>query len=137
MMLHLALVAIATSHATPPTPIVGPKTVRIVAGNDYLRAPEQIGAGPVRIHFVSEGQATYQLHIAKLPDGVAIENIDRLVADGKQIAWVRFRPAGGSPLRRSGDVVTRLDPGHYLLVALTTGSNGQPIRRLVRPLVVT
>lgn len=137
MMLLVALAVLSVTASSPP--IDGPKTrlLKIVAGDTYLRAPERVPAGAVRIRFIEEGQTAHHLLIARLSDGVTIDDIDRASEDGSELSWVRFRPVDASPLRRSREVVADLAPGHYALVVLTEGSGSEPIRRQIRPLTVT
>jgi uncharacterized cupredoxin-like copper-binding protein len=133
----LAAAALAVLAAPPRTN----SPVTIIARDYAFDAPDTIPAGLTTIHFVNRGPELHHSMLVRLGEHhTAADFAKAMDAEGPPPSWITFVGGPNAPAPGGDATVTlNLAPGHYLLVCLVPGADGQPhaMKGMVRPLTVT
>jgi hypothetical protein len=125
--------ACATTIAQPSTPAVEvapvAAPVEIVAQDHFFEVPAEVEAGWVTFRFTNAGQEPHHAQLARLNDGVTLEQFGAALQNGPIAAMSLISLTGGpGPLDPNGEqtVTLELQPGNYLLLDFLAGPDGVP-----------
>ena len=151
LLTALALAAVALSGCgtqSQPTnaPALASPTAAVevtLKGHDFsYEAPEQIAAGPVTLHFQNAGHEPHHAQLARLNDGVTLEQFQAALAKGEMEAFPLVTFVGGPGAvfpNQSSSVTLDLPPGQYVLICFFRSDDGTPhfAKGMLKPLTVT
>lgn len=150
-ILALVLGACAASETTTtpadtivtPTPTAEVPRVEIVATEFAFDMPDEVPAGVVDLTLRNDGSQSHHAQLARLNDGVTLEQFQAALQEGEAAAFPLITFVGGpGPITLGEDqtVTLDLDPGQYVALCLIPDSaDGVPhlAKGMMRPFVVT
>ena len=142
----VVVIALATAAACArPAPERGASLVTFTATEYAFQGPDTLAAGLTTLRLVNHGKELHHASIFRLGEGKTLVDFQAAMAavmSGKAPppAWITY--AGGPNAIDPGDsstVTQVLDPGHYLVLCMIPGKDGQPhvTKGMLHPLVVT
>lgn len=140
----VVLALAAAAACAPRAPDRGATLVTFTATEYKFQGPDTLAAGLTTLRLVNQGKELHHASLFKLAEGKTLTDFQAAMADvmsGKAPppAWVSY--AGGPNAIDPGDSSTMtevLDPGHYLVLCMIPGEDGQPhvMKGMLHPLVV-
>jgi hypothetical protein len=124
VVLLIAGLAVACAPAAAPIP---PVTIR--ARDFSFEAPAKLNAGLTNIKLINEGQEMHHAQLARLKDGVTMEQLGQVMRDNPNAALGMITLAGGPGAigpGQSTEVTLDLAVGQYLMLDLIPGADGVP-----------
>lgn len=136
----LLLSACAAQPAAPAAPAV-PTAVTFKGADFSFEGPESIPAGLITINFQNIGKEWHHAQLARLNDGVTMEQLDEAMKKDSNAALGMVNLVGGVGAldpNGSGSVTLKLQEGQYLLLCFIPSADGVPhlAKGMIRPLTV-
>ena len=136
----LLLSACAAQPAAPAAPAV-PPAVTFKGADFSFEGPESIPAGLITINFQNIGKEWHHAQLARLNDGVTMEQLDEAMKKNSNAALGMVNLVGGVGAldpNGSGSVTLKLQEGQYLLLCFIPSADGVPhlAKGMIRPLTV-
>ncbi len=136
----LLLSACAAQPAAPAAPAV-PTAVTFKGADFSFEGPESIPAGLITINFQNIGKEWHHAQLARLNDGVTMEQLDEAMKKNSNAALGMVNLVGGVGAldpNGSGSVTLKLQEGQYLLLCFIPSADGVPhlAKGMIRPLTV-
>jgi hypothetical protein len=143
-ILVMALVLSACGSAAASTRMAASAAipeVTIKAADFSFDAPDQIEAGLIKVNLVNNGQEPHHAQIARLNDGVTLDQFQAALREGEAAAFPLIAFVGGPGLVDPGletQVTLDLTPGQYILLCFMPSHDGVPhlAKGMVRPIEV-
>jgi hypothetical protein len=117
-------------------------TVLTIKSSDYaFETPAAINGGWVRVVQENVGQEPHHVQLARLNDGVTVEQFQAALQEGPLAAMALITLTGGpgvvDPAGR-GEVTMYLEPGQYFLLCFVPDAHGMPhlAHGMIAPLTV-
>ncbi|RIK40265.1 MAG: hypothetical protein DCC55_15670, partial [Chloroflexi bacterium] len=129
LLMSLALSACGAVSASRVVEEAQIPQVTIKTTDFAFDAPAQIEAGLVSITIVNEGEEPHHVQLARLNDGVTLEQFQAALQQGPDAAAPLLTWAGGPGIVDSGSeqmVTVQLDTGQYVLLCFVPDHNGAP-----------
>ncbi len=136
----LLLSACAAQPAAPAAP-AAPTAVTFKGADFSFEGPESIPAGLITINFQNIGKEWHHAQLARLNDGVTMEQLDEAMKKDSNAALGMVNLVGGVGAldpNGSGSVTLKLQEGQYLLLCFIPSADGVPhlAKGMIRPLTV-
>lgn len=138
-MLGVALSALAAACGEDEAAI---PRVTVEAADFSFDAPAEVKAGLTSIQFENTGKEPHHAQLARLRDGVTLEQLQTAFQQGPETALPLLEFDGGAGTvipGRSQEVVVNLRQGQYVLLCFVSGADGIPhlAKGMLRPFTVT
>jgi hypothetical protein len=137
----LVLVSVACGPAAPAAVVGKIPEITIRALDFSYTGPTQIQSGLVTMTLVNDGKEPHQAQLARLNDGVTMDQLMAALQQGPETALSLVTLAGGPNAIESGQsqtVTVNLPAGNYVLLCFISGSDDVPhlAKGMVAPLTV-
>jgi hypothetical protein len=123
------LIACAPQAAATPEPGAAIPEVDIAAKDLAFDVPRQVQAGLVTINFQNQGKANHHAQLARLNDGVTLEQLQGAMKKSPNAIFGMTSMEGGPGVTAPGqglEVMVDLVPGQYIVFDILPGEDGAP-----------
>lgn len=129
LVLGLLLGACASASAATIASTANIPQITITATDYAFEAPAQIEGGLVSITLVNKGKEPHHAQLARLNDGVTMEQFQAAMQQNPEAALPLISLTGGPSVIDAGgsqEVVVDLAPGHYVVLCFVSDHEGVP-----------
>jgi hypothetical protein len=115
---------IACAPSAPAIPVI------VIKAHDFLfEGLSKLEAGLVTFRLTNDGQEPHHAQLARLNDGVTMEQLQQALQESEQAAFALVTLAGGPGAidpGQSTEVTVDLAPGQYVVLCFIPGADGVP-----------